>query len=78
MVQTQTTNGIKYYSIVIEYNTLIMTNSQSEALSILIGSYNIFNIKYPNKIRTTLEVVKWFIIQKTVIFFARNCEAIFR
>jgi hypothetical protein len=57
MVQTQTTNGIKNYSIVIEYNTLTMTNSQSEALSVLIGSYEIFNIKYPDKIRATLEVL---------------------
>jgi len=48
---------IKKYSIVIEYNTITTTNSQAEAIAVLIGSYEIFNIEYPAKLRATLEVL---------------------
>ncbi|CAF4517954.1 unnamed protein product [Rotaria magnacalcarata] len=37
IIQIQTAKNIKNYSIVIEYNTIITTNSQAEAISILIG-----------------------------------------
>ncbi|CAF1626364.1 unnamed protein product [Rotaria magnacalcarata] len=57
IIQIQTAKNIKNYSIVIEYNTIITTNSQAEAISILIGSYEIFNIEYPTKVRATLEVL---------------------
>ncbi len=57
MIQIQTIKNIKNYSIVIEYNTLITTNSQAEAMAALIGSYEIFNIEYPAKVRATLEVL---------------------
>jgi len=57
MIQIQTDKNIKNYSIVIEYNTIVMTNSQVEAIAVLIGSYEIFNIEYPAKVRTTLEVL---------------------
>lgn len=57
MIQTQTIQGKKSYSIVIEYNTIVTTNSQVEALAVLIGSYEIFNIEYPTKLRATLEVL---------------------
>ena len=57
MIQTQTNQGKKNYNIVIEYNTIVTTNSQVEALAVLIGSYEIFNIEYPTKLRATLEVL---------------------
>jgi hypothetical protein len=57
MIQIQTVENIKKYSIVIECNTIITTNSQAEAIAVLIGSYEIFNIEYPAKVRTTLEVL---------------------
>ncbi|CAF3629840.1 unnamed protein product [Rotaria socialis] len=57
IIQIQTAKNIKNYSIFIEYNTIITTNSQAEAISILIGSYEIFNIEYPTKVRATLEVL---------------------
>jgi len=50
MIQIQTFNNTKTYSIVIEYNTLITTNSQVEAIAVLIGSYEIFNVEYPTKV----------------------------
>ncbi|CAF3791531.1 unnamed protein product [Rotaria sp. Silwood1] len=55
MIQIQKVNDTTNYSIVIEYNQLITTNSQAEAMAVLIGSYEIFNIEYPTKIRATLE-----------------------
>ncbi|CAF2819414.1 unnamed protein product [Rotaria sp. Silwood2] len=57
MIQIQTVQNIKNYSIVIEYNSIITTNSQAEAIAVLIGSYEIFNVEYPPKIRATLEVL---------------------
>ncbi|CAF4846300.1 unnamed protein product [Rotaria sp. Silwood1] len=57
MIQIQKVQNIKNYSIVIEYNSIITTNSQAEAIAVLIGSYEIFNIEYPPKIQATLEVL---------------------
>jgi hypothetical protein len=57
MIQIQTIKNIKNYSVIIEYNTIITTNSQVEAIAVLIGSYEIFDIEYPAKVRTTLEVL---------------------
>ncbi|CAF4664194.1 unnamed protein product, partial [Rotaria sp. Silwood2] len=57
MIQIQTVQNIKNYSIVIECNSIITTNSQAEAIAVLIGSYEIFNVEYPPKIRETLEVL---------------------
>ncbi|CAF5086005.1 unnamed protein product, partial [Rotaria sp. Silwood1] len=56
-IQIQTVQNIKNYSIVIENNSIITTNSQAEAIAVLIGSYEIFNIEYPPKIQATLEVL---------------------
>ncbi|CAF3956338.1 unnamed protein product, partial [Rotaria sp. Silwood1] len=57
MIQIQKVQNIKNYSIVIENNSIITTNSQAEAIAVLIGSYEIFNIEYPPKIQATLEVL---------------------
>ena len=57
MIQIQTVNDIKNYTIIIENHPLITTNSQIEAVAALIGSYELFNIEYPAKVRTTLEVL---------------------
>ncbi|CAF3370843.1 unnamed protein product [Rotaria socialis] len=57
IIQIQIAKNIKNDSIVIEYNTIITTNSQSETISILNGSYGIFNIEYPAKLRATLKVL---------------------
>ncbi|CAF3965569.1 unnamed protein product, partial [Rotaria sp. Silwood1] len=57
MIQVQSIDKVKDYAIIIEYNRLISTNSQVEAMAILIGSYEIFYIEYPSKIRATLEVL---------------------
>ncbi|CAF1433102.1 unnamed protein product [Rotaria sordida] len=57
MIQVQSIDKVKDYAIIIEYNRLISTNSQVESMAILIGSYEIFNIEYPSKIRATLEVL---------------------
>ncbi|CAF4376815.1 unnamed protein product [Rotaria socialis] len=57
IIQIQIAKHILNYSIVIEYNTIITTNSQSETISILNGSYEIFNIEYPAKLRATLKVL---------------------
>ncbi|CAF5120747.1 unnamed protein product, partial [Rotaria sp. Silwood1] len=57
MIQIQSIDKFKDYAIIIEYNRLISTNSQVEAMAILIGSYEIFYIEYPSKIRATLEVL---------------------
>jgi hypothetical protein len=57
MIQIQTVKNIKNYSIVIEYNTIIKTNSQADAIAVLIGSYEIFNIEYPANVRATLLVL---------------------
>ncbi|CAF1391843.1 unnamed protein product [Rotaria sordida] len=57
MIQVQSIDKVKDYAIIIEYNRLISTNSQVEAMAILIGSYEIFDIEYPSKIRATLEVL---------------------
>ena len=58
MIQIQTGHDIKNYTITIEYNPLITTNSQIEAVAALIGSYELFNIEYSAKVRATLEVLK--------------------
>ncbi|CAF4788101.1 unnamed protein product, partial [Rotaria socialis] len=60
----QKAKNIENYSIVIEYNTIITTNSQVEAISISIGSYEIFNIEYPTKVRATLEVLNGLSLKK--------------
>jgi hypothetical protein len=57
MIQIQTIRNIKNYPIAIEYNTLITTNSQAQAMAALIGSYEILNIEYPTKVRATLKVL---------------------
>lgn len=50
-------HNVKNYTIVIEYDPIITTHSQIEAIALLIGSYEIFNIEYPSKLRATLEVL---------------------
>jgi hypothetical protein len=55
MIQVKTSDGVNSYSIVVAYHPLITTDSQLEALVILIGSHELFNIGYPAKIRTTSE-----------------------
>ena len=57
MIQIQTVNDIKNYTIIIENHPLITTNSEIEAVAALMGSYDSFNIEYPAKVRTTLEVL---------------------
>ena len=57
MIQIQTVHDIKNYTVIIENHPLIITNSQIEAVAALIGSYELFNIEYPAKVRTTLEVL---------------------
>lgn len=57
MIRTEVDHNVKSYTIIIEYHPFIKTNSQVEAIAILIGSYEIFNIEYPTKIRATLEVL---------------------
>jgi hypothetical protein len=64
MIQIQTENNVKNYSIVIEYNTIITTKSQVEAIAVLIGSYEVFNIEYPAKVRTTLVVLNGLAFKK--------------
>ncbi|CAF3844233.1 unnamed protein product, partial [Adineta steineri] len=56
-IQVQSIDKIKDYAVIIEYNRLISTNSQVETVAALIGSYEIFNIEYPLKVRATLEVL---------------------
>ncbi len=56
-IQIQTIAMSKTYSIVIEYHTVITTNSQVQAMATLIGLYDLFNIEYLAKLRTTLEVL---------------------
>ncbi|CAF1491790.1 unnamed protein product [Rotaria sordida] len=69
-IQTQTINNIKNDSIVIEYNILITTSSQIEAMAILIESYEIFNIEYLAKIRATLEVMNGLLFKKRSFFLS--------
>ncbi|CAF1612981.1 unnamed protein product [Rotaria sordida] len=69
IIQIQTINNIKNYSIVIEYNILITTSSQIEAMAILIESYEIFNIEYLAKIRATLEVMNGLLFKKRSFFY---------
>ncbi len=57
MIQVHSIDKIKDYAVIIEYNRLISTNSQVEAMVALIGAYEIFNIEYPLKVRATLEVL---------------------
>ena len=56
MIQIQTEHDIKNYTIIIEYHPLITNNFQIEAVAPLIGSYELFNIEYPTKVRATLKV----------------------
>ncbi|CAF1458973.1 unnamed protein product, partial [Adineta steineri] len=56
-IQVQSIDKVKDYAVIVEYNRLISTNSQVEAVAALIGSYEIFNIEYPLKVRATLEVL---------------------
>ncbi|CAF1332359.1 unnamed protein product [Rotaria sordida] len=70
IIQIQTINNIKNYSIVIEYNILITTSSQIEAMAILIESYEIFNIEYLAKIRATLEVMNGLLFKKRSFFLS--------
>ena len=51
------THNVKSYTIAIEYDPVITTSSQAEAIAVLIGSYEVFNIEYPAKVRATLEVL---------------------
>ncbi|CAF2524215.1 unnamed protein product [Rotaria sp. Silwood2] len=69
MIQVQSMDNIKDYSVVIEYNRLITTNLQVEAMTALIGSYEIFNIEYPLKVRATLEVLNDLSFKKKIVFF---------
>lgn len=57
MIRTEADHNVKCYKIIIEYHPFVTVNSQIEAIAILIGSYELFNIEYPAKIRTTLEVL---------------------
>ncbi len=64
MIQVQSIDKIKGYAVIIEYNRLISTNSQVEAMAALIGSYEIFNIEYPLKVHATLEVLNGLLFKK--------------
>ncbi|CAF4318616.1 unnamed protein product, partial [Adineta steineri] len=57
MIQVQSIDKVKDYAVIVEYNRLISTNSQVEAVAILNDSYEIFNIEYPLNVRATLEVL---------------------
>lgn len=57
MIQVQSIDKIKDYTVIIEYNRLILANSQVEAMAALIGSYEIFNTECPLKVSATLEVL---------------------
>ena len=57
MIQIQTVYDIKNYTIIIKNHQLITTNFQIEAVAAFIGSYELFNIEYPAKVRTMLEVL---------------------
>jgi hypothetical protein len=70
MIQVQSMDNIKDYSVVIEFNRLITTNSQVEAIAVLIGSYEIFNIEYPLKVRATLEVLNGLSFKKRSFFLS--------
>ncbi|CAF4519098.1 unnamed protein product [Rotaria socialis] len=77
MINIQKIDGTTHYSIVIEYNQLITTNSQAEAMAILIGSYEVFNIEYPTKIRATLEVLNGLSFKKRSFFLAVAAKRFF-
>ncbi len=77
MIQIQTVENIKKYSIVMEYNTIITTNSQAEAIVVLIGSYEIFNIEYPAKLRATLEVLNGLSFKKRSFSFSLAAKRFF-
>ncbi|CAF1316320.1 unnamed protein product [Rotaria sordida] len=77
MIQIQKVNDTTNYSIVIEYNQLITTNSQAEAMAILIGSYEIFNIEYPTKIRATLEVLNGLSFKRRSFFLSVAAKRFF-
>ncbi|CAF2101603.1 unnamed protein product [Rotaria magnacalcarata] len=68
MIQVHKNNDSTNYSIIVEYNQLTTTTSQVEAVAILIGSYEIFNIEYPKKIRATLEVLHGLSFKKRSFF----------
>ncbi|CAF5141488.1 unnamed protein product, partial [Rotaria magnacalcarata] len=70
MIQAHKNNDSTNYSIIVEYNQLTITTSQVEAVAILIGSYEIFNIEYPKKIRATLEVLHGLSFKKRSFFLA--------
>ncbi|CAF4461008.1 unnamed protein product [Rotaria socialis] len=70
MIQVHKNNDSTNYSIIVEYNQLTITTSQVEAVAILIGSYEIFNIEYPKKIRATLEVLHGLSFKKRSFFLA--------
>ncbi len=78
MIQIQTFNNTKTYSIVIEYNTLITTNSQVEAIAVLIGSYEIFNIEYPTKVRATLGVLNGLFFKKRSFSLSLDAKRFFK
>jgi hypothetical protein len=57
MIQVKTSHDANSYSIATEYHPLITTDSQLEALAILIGFYVLFNKEYFAHIREKLQVL---------------------
>ena len=77
MIQIQTVHDIKNYTIIIEYHPLITTNPPIEAVAALIGSYELFNIEYPAKVRETLEVLNGLSIRKRFFSLALAAKRFF-
>ena len=69
MIQLQSIDNIHHYTVIVENNCLIRTNSQTEVMAALIGSYEIFNIEYPLKVRATLEVLNGLSFKKRSFFY---------
>ncbi|CAF0832525.1 unnamed protein product [Didymodactylos carnosus] len=78
MLQMQTTNGVKRYSLVIEYKTLFTSDNHLESLASLIGSFEIFNIQYPVKLQSTLEVLNGLAFDKRTFPTGLACKRFFK